>query len=874
MKNKSEELNEVLTAYQLMTQIEKDRSVKNVVYNVHYRQDVCLYDLSLNASGQDEDKFYAFNKWYRSHIRRGNTVIQTFDKNDKVLSTLYGRRGFEKFFDLMYEYIQYNLNEIKDLDNFGIKESDEHYELCDIIFSKVRKAIQNKKKICVYKMVKANGENAQIAWINSLNTWLIASKNVSLLARDEKDLDEYKEERFHFALLIAKEWFRLIDQIQRENQIQNLKDYMAGKTFIGEYCGNQNYQHLVKYQEIDIHFTAIVENESQCTCIAPEEAFNIFKKFKLTHVAYQNLGTFDNWNSLNQTLKTAYKNVAKASIESEEEGSVIYLVEIDEKGINQTLSLSKLKTLEYRIYRKLREKLRGFISQKGNKYRPWKEFMDRFKTETYQLCRDNSPPYPLEFYFFIAKKAFEFGEKYYKESYLIHDQYITFLSLLLYQISLNEELTPDCFKKETIQKAMSIKWSEFYNSYKNQKSTEQVLEEGKNKAIQGERITYVFVPIGIPGMGKSYLIKSLQGIAEARNGHFSKISSDGIRLECMERLAKTKRYLTKEELFDKTAREARDLFNERLANLVSSKNISSKAHFIFIDKNHPPNAIRSTLDSLRMYSDGGNLKIIAVTPVILENPFSYEDGGKCHRYPFSIQFFLNCLDRVQKRKEHETLPGSGIKSASVLLMFLNFFRNVNLNKASILRNGFDGILPIPFTAESDQLPISPELLETLTKVLQASKPGEMCQDEFLVSSFLNSFEKSGLQFKFPNSLVVENSIHKFFDDEIQNFAEISQIQQNTQNIQEQSIISVKIDTNQEESKLQEEKNIKTKLNPNLAVYNPKKIPLYLGLFTDNSIDLIRNYVLDGLKELTTDFSLEHGLNDCYEDIKKDTLKRL
>ena len=37
---------------------------------------------------------------------------------------------------------------------------------------------------------------------------------------------------------------------------------MHGKTFIGEYCGNLNYQKIVKYEKVDIYFFAIVDNKS------------------------------------------------------------------------------------------------------------------------------------------------------------------------------------------------------------------------------------------------------------------------------------------------------------------------------------------------------------------------------------------------------------------------------------------------------------------------------------------------------------------------------------------------------------------------------------------------------------------------------------
>jgi len=67
-------------------------------------------------------------------------------------------------------------------------------------------------------------------------------------------------------------------------------------------------------------------------------------------------------------LKKIYDITAEADIEAEEEGSVIYLVRVpaNPQQDGEVLSLAKLKTLEYRIYRKLREKLRNFAS-KDNK---------------------------------------------------------------------------------------------------------------------------------------------------------------------------------------------------------------------------------------------------------------------------------------------------------------------------------------------------------------------------------------------------------------------------------------------------------------------------------------------------------------------------
>jgi len=61
--------------------------------------------------------------------------------------------------------------------------------------------------------------------------------------------------------------------------------------------------------------------------------------------------------------------VGNSPISKQEEGAVVYFVS---RGLNkeddEVLSLAKLKTIEYRIYRKLREKLRNFWSANYDQY--------------------------------------------------------------------------------------------------------------------------------------------------------------------------------------------------------------------------------------------------------------------------------------------------------------------------------------------------------------------------------------------------------------------------------------------------------------------------------------------------------------------------
>jgi hypothetical protein len=69
---------------------------------------------------------------------------------------------------------------------------------------------------------------------------------VSILVKDKQDIKLYNGERYQFAIHIANAWFNIIANKNKE-QIAALKKDLIGKTIIGEYCGNPDFQHLVKY---------------------------------------------------------------------------------------------------------------------------------------------------------------------------------------------------------------------------------------------------------------------------------------------------------------------------------------------------------------------------------------------------------------------------------------------------------------------------------------------------------------------------------------------------------------------------------------------------------------------------------------------------
>jgi hypothetical protein len=227
---------------------------------------------------------------------------------------------------------------------------------------------------------------------------------VALLAKTRKDIDKYASStnamRYNFAMMIATAWFDKIDQLTEEGiDIEELKNDLNGKTMIGEYCGHPDYQHLVIYPEVRVIFYTIVDNNSEYSCILPEESYAIFKKYKLECVTFESLGVFSTYEDLKDCLMQTYRSVSAESIQTGEEGSVIYFVrrrkDSATQGEDRVLSLGKLKTLEYRMYRKLREKLKTMsakiLGKGGNKIsekQSWNTMVTKFRNEGLQLNED------------------------------------------------------------------------------------------------------------------------------------------------------------------------------------------------------------------------------------------------------------------------------------------------------------------------------------------------------------------------------------------------------------------------------------------------------------------------------------------------------
>eukprot|EP00347_Sterkiella_histriomuscorum_P011394 403372627 len=387
---------------------------------------VNMLDLKLNTRGIGEDETYALDGFLVKNIRRGNTIIEIVEKEmkkyedgdevpcaGKVLRRYMGRKGLTKFFDLAIEYVdprtRYEDNHLSST-SFCIKNQ---------ILAEAFQTLLAGDHVEILKTLKANGENAQISYNPDVDCWVSASKNVGILLRDREDIKKYDNQHFNFAKKIADVWFNKLDDLREKDPqlIDQLKKDMANKTLVAEYIGNIEHQHMVKYNQTTLIFYAVVENYSPDICWPTDQALDFFKRYDLNVVRIESHGLYNSYEMLCNGLYKVFRDVAKGKIVDEEEGSVLYLVKRDkdgDKSKDKVLSLAKLKTIEYRIFRKIREKLRGFyrheskVDEKGRARKSHDHIINAFQREMSSITEGNELPQPIEFYVTLLKASFDY----------------------------------------------------------------------------------------------------------------------------------------------------------------------------------------------------------------------------------------------------------------------------------------------------------------------------------------------------------------------------------------------------------------------------------------------------------------------------------
>ena len=146
------------------------------------------------------------------------------------------------------------------------------------------------------------------------------------------------------------------------------------------------------------------------------------------------VGVYHKYDEFCSAMVKEFKNISKSTIAKEEEGAVFYFIKRDMREPHnhrdEVVSMTKLKTLEYRLFRKMREKLRNYVSGKGSGNPD--VVIDKFVREAEDLTRGHQTPQRFNFYVDVLDAAFDLisqknkQERKYMEDMLMN-KYIDFM---------------------------------------------------------------------------------------------------------------------------------------------------------------------------------------------------------------------------------------------------------------------------------------------------------------------------------------------------------------------------------------------------------------------------------------------------------------
>jgi hypothetical protein len=229
-----------------------------------------------------------------------------------------------------------------------------------------------------YYLNKANGEYFSFSTfqIDSQIFFIFRSKNVSMVIRKgfyDADITHYATDmRYMFTREMATTFMNIFNNLTPDNQNEIVLK-AATNTLSMEYCSS-DHQHLVDYGEgaklLAFSLTNYEKSHNGLTSVLPDAAYNWFKSVGLPTVPYIHIVNMAN-KMERDTVRTVVYN------EMNSEGSVVYQTVIDSvTGVERVWTVYKYKNYKYVFWRAVREKMRvratstQLISRLKNLYCP------------------------------------------------------------------------------------------------------------------------------------------------------------------------------------------------------------------------------------------------------------------------------------------------------------------------------------------------------------------------------------------------------------------------------------------------------------------------------------------------------------------------
>ena len=259
------------------------------------------------------------------------------------------------------------------------------------------------------------------------------------------------------------------------------------------------------------------------------------------------------------------------------------------------------------------------------------------------------------------------------------------------------------------------------------------LEKKEEKILPFEKgKIYFFMSFSLVCGGKSTFFEEIKTQTGKENEkekyNIILVSSDKIREELSLKMQKDNPKMTFKQCFDKVGRDTAKEFDTQIKNAIDSAD-KDKINIILVDKNYPQ-GIKKFLEKFCTNKD--SMFFIVFIPNI-KKPININNI----KFPFSLNYFIQCYLRLKNRHGHEVLNGEDESSKYVYISFLKLFQNFDFDKRlksseEYGKNIFFQI--IDFTDEKSEIQIETNTEKFYNNVMRKIKPF----DEFSIKKYFGN----------------------------------------------------------------------------------------------------------------------------------------
>lgn len=387
---------------------------------------------------------------YQDNVRKGNAVLICKGPTGEVVKAYFAKRGLKKTKALTYEEIQNGV-----IEKGATAEEGPGLGLNAKCLQKIEEHLSGGFGCTVdlIKETKSNGVKVMVSYDDFTCCWIIGTDKETIAVYKNSDIDLYT----HDSLYDVKQAAYCFLDILRDftsKELTQLKEDLIGFTLVGEYIGDYTIQHVVRYNKTAIVFNAMVPNDKNLQCYPPESYINLMKKHGLPHSSYEICRNIKTSEDVMDALCDLANHIEQSTLHQSEEGAIIFLV-LQRESEQKVLLTSKIKTLEYRIYKRLRDRVFEHIDMSND---PTVQY-DALNEEIYDIIKNADLHHSTNYYLNIADTAFRFCYEYPDFHNFVRDNFVSFLSLIIHSLHENYRLTPVVIKdKKKLKMIESKNW--------------------------------------------------------------------------------------------------------------------------------------------------------------------------------------------------------------------------------------------------------------------------------------------------------------------------------------------------------------------------------------------------------------------------------